>query len=190
LGNRINHPSPSAGERQDGNERSFPRFFGAEKGFTLIELIAVLAIMGMMFFLSIPRLDNDLESGDMNRVSRWIMLNVKALKSKAAEKRQTMALDVELDVNAFRILDSKSAEQEEEGIAAPKYQLPPGISLVDVEYPGKGLVTAGKTPIYFYEKGYSDKALIHIRDKDGAVFSFLIEPFLPDVEMVEERVGF
>jgi hypothetical protein len=60
---------------------------------------------------------------------------------------------------------------------------------LDVEYPGKGIVTAGKTPIYFYAKGYSDKALIHIRDTDNTVFSFLIEPFLPVVEVFEERVS-
>ena len=160
------------------------------KGFTLIELIAVISIMGMMLFFSIPRLGNDLQSGDMGSVSRWIMLNVKALKTRAAEERQTIVLTVELDANALSITNEKSAENEGEvPEAKKKYQLPSGIQLLDVEYPGKGIVTAGKTPIYFYAKGYSDKVLIHIRDTDNTVFSFLIEPFLPVVEVFEERVS-
>jgi prepilin-type N-terminal cleavage/methylation domain-containing protein len=161
------------------------------KGFTLIELVAVLSIMAMMLFFSIPRLGNDLQSGDMGSVSRWIMLNVRTLKTRAAEERQTIVLNVELDANALTIVDEKSSQSEDGEVPkVKKYQLPSGIQLVDVEYPGKGIVTAGKPPVYFYEKGYSDKALIHIRDKDNTVFSFLIEPFLPMVEMVEERVGF
>jgi prepilin-type N-terminal cleavage/methylation domain-containing protein len=159
------------------------------KGFTLIELIAVISIMGMMLFFSIPRLGNDPQSGDMGSVSRWIMLNVRALKTRAAEERQTIVLTVELDANALSITDEKSAENEGEVPEAKKYQLPSGIQLLDVEYPGRGIVTARKTPIHFYTKGYSDKALIHIRDKDNTVFSLLIEPFLPVVEVFEERVG-
>lgn len=160
------------------------------KGFTLIELIAVLAIISMMLFFSIPGVGNDLQSGDMYGVARWIMLNVRELKSRAADERQMIILNVEIDANALSVADEKSAESEAEAPEAKKYQLPSGIQLVDVEFPGKGIVTAGKTPICFYEKGYSDKAVIHIRDKDNAVFSFLIEPFLPVVEMVEERVSF
>jgi prepilin-type N-terminal cleavage/methylation domain-containing protein len=170
--------------------RIMPRLPRTAKGFTLIELIAVLAIISMMLFFSIPRVGHDLQSGDVYSVARWIMLNVRALKSRAADERQMIILNVELDANALSITDEKSTENEEKAPEAKKYQLPSGIQLIDVEYPGKGLVTAGKTPINFYGKGYSDKAVIHIRDKDNAVFSFLIEPFLPVVEMVEERVSF
>ncbi len=173
-----------------GKSNNSPRLLRTAKGFTLIELIAVLSIIGMMLFFSIPRVANDIQSGDMYGVARWIMLNVRELKSRAADERQMIILNVEIDANALSITDEKTAESEEEAPEAKKYQLPSGIQLVDVEYPGKGPVTAGKTSICFYEKGYSDKAVIHIRDKDNTLFSFLIEPFLPVVEMVEERVGF
>jgi hypothetical protein len=41
----------------------------------------------------------------------------------------------------------------------------------------------GQADIYFNEKGYSDKAIIHLKNDDNEKFSFLIEPFLLRVRL-------
>jgi hypothetical protein len=61
---------------------------------------------------------------------------------------------------------------------------------MDVEFVNEDKITKGVAGIQFYKKGYSDKALIHIEDKDNMKYSYLIEPFLPHVKIIEEYIDF
>ena len=70
------------------------------------------------------------------------------------------------------------------------FQVPSGYEIMDVEFPNGDKITRGVAEIYFYRKGYSDKALIHIRDNDNNQYSYLIEPFLPHVAISEEYIEF
>ncbi len=160
------------------------------RGFTLIELVAVIAIIGMMLFFATPRFDSS-RADDLKGVSRWIIINVAHYKTRALEEQTPYVLTVELDANAFSI-NRKAPDEEslEQNTPVKTFQLPADIQLVDVEYPGKGVVSMGKTDISFYPKGYSDKAVIHIRDEDNRFYSFLIEPFLPTVRLSEENIRF
>jgi hypothetical protein len=63
------------------------------------------------------------------------------------------------------------------------YKLPEDIKLLDVEYPDQEKISVGQADIYFNEKGYSDKAIIHLENDDNEKFSFLIEPFLLRVRL-------
>ena len=163
----------------------------SNRGFTLIELAVVIAIIGMMLFFAAPRFDGS-RVDDINGVSRWIMANVTHLKTRAMEDRNLYALTVELDANAFSITRETTDEKDfpDREPSVKTFQLPADIQLLDVEYPLKGVVSTGKTDINFYPKGYSDKAIIHIRDEDNRIFSFIIEPFLPTVGMLEENIRF
>jgi len=63
-------------------------------GFTLIELIAVISIISLMLFFSLPRLDSDRESGDLITVSRWVLVNVQSLKERSVTEQKPYALFV------------------------------------------------------------------------------------------------
>jgi hypothetical protein len=61
---------------------------------------------------------------------------------------------------------------------------------MDVEFPNQDRISVGETEIYFYPKGHSDHAIIHLEDSDGRRFSFLIEPFLPNTKRIDNYVRF
>jgi prepilin-type N-terminal cleavage/methylation domain-containing protein len=160
-------------------------------GFTLIELVAVISIIGMMLFFAIPRLDNTGEpEGDLKTASRWILLNVQALKSRSVTEHKSFALHAGFDDNAFSIVDLSPPEQTAAAHSPKEYRLPAGVVLTDVEYPKKGTVSIQGTDIYFYKKGYSDKAIIHLKDEEGGIHSIVIEPFLPSARLYDEYVAF
>jgi hypothetical protein len=143
-----------------------------------------------MFFFAIPRIQVDILSDNTRKVSRWIMLNVSALKEKAVHDQKNYVLHLSLDSNRLWVTSDVMSVEELEDAEAIGYELPDDIKLLDVDYPNKEKISVGRADIYFYKKGYSDKAIIHITNNDNEVLSFLIEPFLSRARLYNKYLEF
>jgi len=164
--------------------------FRQNNGFTLIELIVVISLISLMLFFAIPRFQNSVLSDNTKKVSRWIIAKVHALKERAVRDQKLYALHVSLDSNRLWTTNEFMSEQELQNAAQNAYELPDDIKVLDVEYPDEEIISVGRADIYFYKRGYSDKAMIHIENNDNEQLSFLIEPFLSRVRMYETYVDF
>jgi hypothetical protein len=150
----------------------------------------VISLISLMFFFAIPRIQVDILSDNTRKVSRWIMLNVSALKEKAVHDQKNYVLHLSLDSNRLWVTSDVMSVEELEDAEAIGYELPDDIKLLDVDYPNKEKISVGRADIYFYKKGYSDKAIIHITNNDNEVLSFLIEPFLSRVRLYNKYLEF
>jgi len=164
--------------------------FRRNKGFTLIELIVVISLISLMLFFAIPRFQVDVLSDNTNKVSRWIMLKVRALKEKAVHEQKLYVLHLSLDSNKLWVTSDIMSEEELQTAALNGYELPENIKLLDVEYPDEEKISVGRADIYFYKKGYSDKAIIHISNNDNELLSLLVEPFLSRVRLYNKYIEF
>jgi len=164
--------------------------FRLNQGFTLIELIVVITLISLMLFFAIPRFQVDVLSDNTNKVSRWIMLKVHSLKEKAVREQKLYVLHISLDSSRLWITSEIMSQEEIQAAEANGYELSDDINLLDVEYPDEEKISVGRADIYFYKKGYSDKAIIHISNDDNERRSFLIEPFLSHVRLYDEYIGF
>jgi prepilin-type N-terminal cleavage/methylation domain-containing protein len=160
------------------------------KGFTFIELIVVIALISIMLFLALPKFQGSFLTNSTKAVSRWILINVPDLKDKAQKEQKRYILNVDFDANKLWISRETASEEELQSDNVKAYQLPDDVKLLDVEYPGQKTVSEGQAQIYFDEKGYSDKAIIHIENSDKERLSFVIEPFLREVGFYQKYVGF
>ena len=159
-------------------------------GFTLIELIVVMALIGMLLFFAVPRLGNMVFFDDSaKKASRWIINNVRQLKYTAVRDQQPYILNVDLDMNRFWI-SSESEEGALKPSATASLQFPEDLNITAIEFPQKDNILSGKAEIFFHKHGYSDKALIRIENDKGKEMSFLIEPFLKRVKFYDRHVGF
>ncbi|MFP4194666.1 MAG: type II secretion system protein [Desulfobacterales bacterium] len=156
-----------------------------KKAFTLIELIVVVSLISVMLFFAVPRMDGSFLTDESRKFSGWLLANVKELKTEAVEKQNTMALYVDMDRNQ---LWKGPASMQEEDFPGPedsnRVSLPRGHRLRDVMFSGDIRTADGIVRIYFYPRGYSDRAIIHVRKNDGSVTSYRIESFLPRVAIV------
>ena len=160
------------------------------KGFTLIELIVVISLISIMLFLAIPKFQSGFLSNDTKAVSRWILISVPNLKDKAQKDQKRYLLHVDFDANKLWIASETASDEGLQSDEIKGYQLPEDVKLLDVEYPDQKTISAGDAQIYFDERGYSDKAIIHIENDDNERFSFVIEPFLRQVRLYQKYVGF
>jgi len=168
----------------------FDRALRQDKGFTLIELIVVVSLISIMLFLYIPKFQEAVMFDNTKRVSRWIIGKLQALKESSVNNQKLYVFHIDLDNNRMWVTNELMSEEEMQNAEQQGFELPDDINLLDVKYPGKDKMLSGRADIYFYKKGYSDKALIHIEDSSNKQLSFLIEPFLSAVELYEEYVEF
>ena len=160
------------------------------KGFTLIELIVVISLISIMLFFAIPQFRSNVLSDSTKEVSRWILLKIPYIKERAAREQKRYILHVSLDSNKLWITHEAMLEEALQSAETNGYKLPEDIKLLDVEYPDQEKISAGQADIYFNEKGYSDKVIIHFENDDNEKFSFLIEPFLLRVRLYNSYAEF
>jgi prepilin-type N-terminal cleavage/methylation domain-containing protein len=159
-------------------------------GFTLIELIVVISLMGLMLFFTLPRLGDNPFLDDSKQSSRWLMGKVQSLKESAIRDQKQYSLHFDLDTGRiWETNESMSPEDIEDAALNRSYSLPEELRIMDIEYPQKGKIYSGQAEINFYRAGYTDKALVHMQEGDSYL-SFLIEPFLSNVQFFESYAGF
>jgi general secretion pathway protein H len=142
-------------------------------GFTLLELIVVITLLGIMLVFTVPRFHDTLFLDESKKSARWIIGKVRALKEAAIRNQKNYTLHIDLDTQ--RYLNAAS--------------LPGDLKIADIEYPIRGKINSGQADITFYKTGYTDKLLIHLQD-DAEYVSFLIEPFLSEIKRYETYASF
>jgi prepilin-type N-terminal cleavage/methylation domain-containing protein len=191
--------APPVACKESDRQCVLSRHPGSDKGFTLIELTVVIALISIVFFFTVPRLQNEILTDPTKKTSRWLLSNIRSLKERSYREKKDYILYIDTDAGAFwmakRTVDEEEEEEKEEETPSEsagerKYNLPESMRILDIEFPGNVEVTTGIAEIIFYAKGYSETAFIHMEDGDNRRLSFLIEPFLPNVRYYEEYIGF
>jgi len=174
-------PDPNNGQHATPNRQS--------AGFTLIELIVVIALLGLMLFFSLPRLQNNPFLDQSKKSSRWLIGKIQGLKESAVRDQKMYTLNFDLDSGRVWETNESMSQDDIESAFLNGYALPEDLRIIDIEYPTRGKINSGHAAITFYKAGYTDKALVHMQDGD-AYLSFLIEPFLPNVQFFEKYASF
>jgi len=158
-------------------------------GFTLLELIVVMALMGIVFFFAVPRFEGTFLFDDAKQSARWLIGKLQSLREEALRTRHLHILVFDLDTKrVWHTTESMTLEEIE--LAMRRAQaIPGGARVVAVEFPPETRITSGRAEIRFYGDGHSDKALIHLQHGE-AYSSFVLEPFLTQVKMYDYLVGF
>lgn len=161
-----------------------------QKGFTLIELIVVIVLIGLMFTFALPKMDGFLFTSSTDRVSRWIVLNVANLKKLSMKKQLVHVLNIDTESNSLWI---STEDMDEAGVLEARengFTFPESVNIVDVVYPFEGDEDGEFKDIFFYKQGYSDNAIIHIENNDDEKFSYIVQPFQQLVEISDGFVLF
>jgi general secretion pathway protein H len=162
---------------------------GHENGFTLLELIVVIALLGIMLVFTVPRFHETLFLDKTKTASRWIIGKIQTLKEAALRNQKQYTLHINLDTEQFWETDAAMSAEELENAALNAASLPGGLKIADIEYPVRGKITSGQADITFYKNGTSDKVLIHLQNGDEYE-SYLVEPFLSEVTRYEMYASF
>jgi prepilin-type N-terminal cleavage/methylation domain-containing protein len=159
------------------------------RGFTLIELTVVITLISIIFFVTLPRIKNDIFVDQTKKTSRWLLTSVRYLKEASIRDQVDHALNVDMEDGKIWVSHASMAEEKLEKSETGGLTLSDGIRVLDVEFAGNRKMTNGVVQIQFYAKGYSDNAMIHVVNEDDRELSYHITPFLPRMKIIEGYVG-
>lgn len=158
-------------------------------GFTLIELVVVMALIGIMLTVTIPNFQH-LLTDDTRTTSQWILLQVPKYKALAVSENRVYALHADMEERRLWFSGDGMSDGELTGATDQGLQMSESIEIMDVLYSNEERIDGGDALINFYPNGYSDKAILHLEEDGGDRLSFLFEPFLNQVDMTDGYVDF
>ena len=159
------------------------------KGYTLIELIVVLVLLGLMFGLVIPKFRQAILSDSLNATSLRIIGLVENLREKAISDQVSYLLHLDIREGKVWAFASTASEEEQEQARARSYQLPLDVNIEDVWSWSSGKLY-DETTIQFSRKGYIEQSMIHLQSEDGRQLSLELTPFLGSIKIHDGYVDF
>jgi general secretion pathway protein H len=160
------------------------------RGYTLVELIVVVLLIGLVLSFTAPRLRDSLLTDHLKGAARRIMGVVSNLRNEAVRECRDYTLHFDLDSGRFWITHG-SMTRDELALAVERGSgLPSGVRIRDIWIKGKGNADEGEVRISFTRRGYTRQSAIHLSAEDGREITLILSPFLDRVKAVDRYVGF
>jgi general secretion pathway protein H len=147
------------------------------RGFTLIELVVVLALIALVMALVLPRLPST-DSQNLKSSARTLAATLRYIQDRAATGRTTYHLYFEpgLDTIRIREMAADGNEKEPEDSLLRKQPLEKGIQVADLVVPRAGKITDREFRLDIGMGGLRDFISIHLRAPDGSFWTVMAFP--------------
>ena len=154
-------------------------------GFTLIELVMVIAIIGVVFGLVLPRFSGFLGSAELGSSARILAGTARAIHNEAGRQGREIVLHLNLDKDEYwaTYKTAKGVEKELGGTFLKRRSLPEGISFKDIVLHNKYVTQQGEVSLVFSPLGRVGRTVIHLQDRSGKNFTVRIKPYNGQVEV-------
>lgn len=155
-----------------------------ESGFTLIELTLVIALLGLLLGLVIPKLPA-IGANQLDATARRIAGTVRHLYNEAALSGQEHRLAFNLDKNS---LGGRKLESDGEVVivtgSGRDHSLSSSVDIVDVSIPGRNKVTSGQIASRIFPVGWMDETIIHLKS-DTRTLTLHLQPLTGVTDIYE-----
>ncbi len=154
-------------------------------GFTFLEIVVVLFIIGLLLLLVYPKIQTLTENG-LQSASRHLVGTIQYLYHEAMATHQVRRLSYDLRAGAYQVQAINSfGESATPASIGGWVQLPQGVTFQDVVTLRQGKVTEGEAFTQFFPAGLVEKTVIHLTDQNQHVFTLDINPLSGRVKVYE-----
>lgn len=167
-----------------------------DTGFTLVELIVVVLIVGLMMGVAITRLDYLVPKYRLRAGAREVSGVLKQGKARAVATGKDVFFEVDLSrglywlLVAFPPVDELGKSVEGRPVEyGPVFQreLPDGVQFTDLIFSEKEKVTSGRTRIRLSPMGNSQHVIVNFKNSENRELAFRMNGFTGALRYFDER---
>jgi prepilin-type N-terminal cleavage/methylation domain-containing protein len=162
------------------------------KGYTLIELIVVMILIGLIFSITAPRFQDAVLTDKLKSTTRNLIGKINELRTEAVQKQEAQVLCFDLESNLYWNGPGNMTQEERDSYREKRATyLPQGVRISDISFSDKEKkIAGGEVDLQFNKKGYVQQSAIHLESEDGREFTIVLRPFLPGVKVFEKYFEF
>lgn len=159
-----------------------------QEGFTLLEMVLVVFILGMVMAIAFPRITN-VGGGDLKVETRTLIGHIQGLYGEAAltSKRHRLVFDLDAERYWAEVERNGEYTRVSHDFLKP-VSLPVNIRLTDVITAGTGKKSEGTAYTHFYPLGRVDFTTIHLEERDGDTITLEVNPVSGKVTLLDGYV--
>ncbi len=134
----------------------------SSSGFTLLELIIVMIIVGLMSVLVVPVIGSSLSSMELKTAAKKTASALRYCRSKAAMQKTVYVAGIDFATNIISVESKKEFPEKPEGADDPDiktYKLPDGVYVEKIVSAGQE-IDSGNFKIIFFTNGSCSGGLI------------------------------
>lgn len=160
-----------------------------QAGYTLIELVVVILLIGLMMFLAVPRIRHTLIDDSLKSAARHLTGAAKALRNEAVREQVDYVLHLDLNNRVVWTYSADMTPEKRDERQKGAFKFPPDVKIADVYRIGHEKQIDGHTTIVFFKRGYVQPTVVHLAKGDSA-FTLVFQPFLSAVELYDKYIDY
>ena len=158
-----------------------------KNGYTLIELAVVVFLLGLMVYVSVPRVRDSLIKDDVKSTVRRLIGAVRELRVAAVREQVDYVLHLDLEKNAFWTYSVDMTPEKREERKSNAFNFPEAVKIADVSQIGLAKKADGEVEIKFFKQGYGQPTIIHLTWAEQ-YFTVVLSPFMNNIKLYEKYV--
>lgn len=170
-----------------------------QEGFTLLELLVVILIIGAFFFVAVPKFQ-DMTQVSLKSASRNLTATIKYLYNEAAFKKKIHRLTFDIETGEYwveTLEDSEFGGQQSQEFslsqesAQIRHRLPNGVYFEDIiteRTLNRNPLDEENEYILFLPTGFVEPAVIHLVTDDEQYYTLATRPYTGGTKVYDEYV--
>ncbi|MBP6916170.1 MAG: type II secretion system protein [Smithellaceae bacterium] len=159
-----------------------------DKAFTLVELIVVIALIGIVLVLAVPTTKNVFIGGNLKKASRQLIGLERKLRVDAVRDQVDYVLCLDLYTASYWVVSSDMTPEKENEIKKGAEKISAGVQIMDIVLQENKKLSGGEVRIKFSKNNLCPPMVIHLAEGEGRM-TIVVNPFLGITGIYEEYVN-
>ena len=161
-----------------------------EEGFTLLEFVVVILILGLMFGVALPRFFRPDNTEPLRLSSTLLAETIRRVRVHAVSEGRLIRIRFTLPDGKWVVegMDGKGIWLELVKSPVENGRIPEGVRLRQVNIGGRLAASRGDVSLRFFPTGETEKAELYLIDKSLKERTLAVHPFYNHVEIHHGRV--
>jgi prepilin-type N-terminal cleavage/methylation domain-containing protein len=147
-----------------------------ERGYTLVELVVVIVILGIVLSLAVPAIRDAMVNDSLDAATRRLVGTARELRNEAVREQVDCILHLDLDGGRYWVESSDMTAEKRDDAEGRAVELPAGVRIAGVAFLAREMQTDGEATITFFRRGYTQPAIVRL-GKEERLTNLAILPF-------------